>query len=264
MEQFGRRAEVILGSSSYMLHRFKIEFNVEFDDQPDLNHAEIKIYNLSSNSINQLSEGLPVVLNAGYQQDVGGIFLGALYKHYTEWSGVDKITTIKAVDASDQLRKVSFSRSYKAGTNAGQIITDVARAGGLSIGALSLPRNPSYSRGKTVNGRIPTILKELARDCGAKFHIAKGQAFFRGGRDGDNIRFRFTPTRGLIGSPEPFEEERDERIISGYNMTALLNHRIQADSIFNIESRYVNGQYRVMEGSHVLAGNDFYTHIKAV
>lgn len=265
MMQFNRQAEIILGTKSFHSDIFDMEFTVEFDDTPELNHAEVTIYNLSNSTVHGIKSNMPVIINAGYEGDVGSVFIGAIYDMDTKRSGVDRVTIVRAVDASGQRGKLRVNRSYKKGIRASQIITDLCGLAGVSIGALSLPKDVQYRNGKNVSGNILSVLKSIAVDCEAKYHISKGLAFFTGKSKGQDIRFVFDSETGLIGSPEPFVEvDEDGKEVKGFNVKALLNHRVQADSIIELGARDANGKYRVRKGSHVFADSGMLTEMEVV
>jgi len=164
-----------------------------------------------------------------------------------------------------QRDKLRVNKTYKAGTKASQIIVDLCSMVGLSIGAFNLPNDMQYRQGKNESGIILRRLKTLAEDCGAKFKINKGLAYFRAPGDGDNVSFLFNADRGLIGSPEPFvEEDENGNEIRGFNVKALLNHRIQADSIIRIQSNTANGSFRVIKGNHSYSETEMITEMKVV
>ncbi|MDQ0299632.1 hypothetical protein J2S78_002052 [Salibacterium salarium] len=265
MNSFMRKGNIIMGRASLSSELYDYEFEVEFDDNPEKNHAEVTFYNLSHDRINRISRGNPLITNAGYEEDVGTVFVGVVYESNSEKNGVDRETTVKAVDGTDQRDKLRVNKTYKEGTRASQIITDLCSIVGLSIGALKLPEDKQYRQGKNEAGTILYRLSLLAKDCGAKFHINKGLAYFRPPGEGDDVRFIFSPERGLIGSPEPFVEEDDDgNEIKGYNVKALLNHRIQADSIIEIKSKNVNGRYRVRKGTHTWNQEEAITKMEVV
>lgn len=267
MRQYNRQARVILGGKGYDSEKFDFEFEVEFDDTPNLNHAEIKMYNLSNTSVNEIKSKMPVILNAGYEGDVGSVFVGAIYDMFTKFEGVDRVTTVRAVDASDQRGKLRVNRSYKKGIKASQVITDLCGLYGISIGALELPKDTQYRNGKNVSGQILSILRALAKDCKAKFHINKGLAYFTERGKGQDINFIFSSETGLLGSPSPFVEEDpedEEKEIKGYNVDALLNHRVQADSIIELKSTVTKGKYRVRSGTHTYTPDEMVTRMEVV
>ena len=266
MRQYKREINVILGEDSLHSKEFDIEFDVEFSDEPKLNHAEVKLYNLSNDRINSIKNGTPIIIQAGYEGDVGSIFMGAVYEMETEKTTVDRVTTIRAVDATDQIKKLRVNKTYQAGTRNSQIIRDLISISGLSLGVLSLPKDVVYRSGKTVQGNIITLLKRQAQDAGAKFHILNQKVYIRAGNEGDNIQFVFNKNRGLIGTPEPFVEDVDGKEIKGFKVLGLLQHRIKADAVITVESSVIKGRYRVRKGRHYGSnfGQDFYTEMEVV
>lgn len=265
--QYNRQAEIILGDRSFHSENFDFEFDVEFDDTSDLNHAEVLIYNLSSSTLNKIKNKSPIIINAGYEGDVGSVFLGAIYDMDTVRNGVDRETTIKAIDSAGQRSKLRISRSYKKGIRASQIIVDLCSLVGLSIGAIKLPKDVQYRNGKNLNGKVLTLLKVIAKDAGATFKINKGMAYFRKKGEGQNVRFVFNSDTGLIGNPEPFieqDEDNEDKNIEGYNVNALLNHRIYPNHIIEIDSQTANGKYRVIKGTHSYSDTEMVTEMEVV
>lgn len=265
--QFNRQAEVILGNKKYHSDDFDFEFEVEFDDTPNLNHAEITLYNLSDTTVNSIKSKMLTIINAGYGGDVGSVFIGAIYDMQTERSGVDRVTTVKSVDVSTQRGRLRVNRSYKKGIRASQIITDLTGLYAMSLGALELPKDVQYRNGKNINGNVMTVFKSIAKDCGAKLHVTKGLVYFNPKNKGQDIRFVFNKDTGLIGSPEPFIEEDpedEEKEIKGFNVNALLNHRVQADSIVEVQSNIVTGRLRVRGGTHIYSASEMVTRMEVV
>ncbi|MCM3488773.1 hypothetical protein M3689_05560 [Alkalihalophilus marmarensis] len=260
MSSFIRKTEVLVGGKKFITPDLNIEFRIEFSDGEELNDAEIKIYNLSDQSVNLIKKNLPLVINAGYEGDIGNVFIGGIYDVFTERTNTDRITTILAVEASDQWQRMNITKTYKAGIKASQILRDLIGFTGLATGALSIPRDVTYSRGKSLSGKLPNIVKDIAKDAGAKATVTKGKIFIRDPQQGDTLSFQFTPNRGLIGTPERFEDE--EAI--GYNVKALLNHRVQTDSIIQVGSSTAKGRFRVRKGVHLSNSSSFYTEMEVV
>lgn len=272
--QFNRQASIVIGEREFESSKFDFEFEVDFDDSSDLNHAEVLIYNLSNDTVNSIKTETPLIINAGYEGDVGGIFVGAIYDADTKRNGVDRETTILAVDAGKQRNKLRISRSYKKGIRASQIIGDLTSYVGLSIGALKLPDDKQYRNGKNLNGKVLTLLKQIAKDCGATFKINKGMAYFRKKGEGQDISFIFNSDTGLIGAPEPFVEEEEieekgkkkkkTKEIKGFNVKTLLNHRVQPNHIIGIESSTADGNYRVRSGKHIYSDTEMISDMEVV
>ncbi|KAB8139260.1 hypothetical protein F9U64_01150 [Gracilibacillus oryzae] len=260
MNNFKREIRLSIGGLSFEYPGFTVYFTVNFGDDPESNDTEIQIYNLSENTINQIRKHQPVILNAGYRGDVGSIHLGAVQNVSTSKEGVDKITTITSTDASEAWNDLDVSETFAAGTTAEQVLNRFLSMTGLSIGAFVLPNNVQYLRARTFRGKLRQVLKNIAGDCGAKLHILNEKIFIRPKSAGDDIGFLLDSDHGLVGTPERFEDEEN----SGYNVTALLNHRMTTDGLVAIASSTANGKFRIKSGSHKCDASQFYSELKVV
>lgn len=261
MNNYMRRVELIIDGMRFTFPELTIYFNVEYsNDEDTLNDADITIYNLSRETLNKIKEGSKVILNAGYVGDVGNVFVGVITDVSTKKERVDRVTKIIAVDASDQWIKRKVNRTYKAGIKASQILRDIAGISALLPGEIKLPKDVVYQNGRTVSGTIPNIVKQIAKDCGAAVKVTKNKLFIRDPKQGDNVNFLFNTERGLIGTPERFEDDDDK----GYIIIALLNHRIQTDSVINVESSTANGKYKVRKAVFRVNRQDFFVEMEGV
>lgn len=262
--QFGRFAEVVAGAVKANSDNLTIQFEVPFDDDTEPNESKIDIYNLTDNTINQIKRGLKATLNAGYRSDRGVILSGYISKVLTSRSGVDKKTTIYVLDSPPIDEKKTIKKTYKANIKASQILRDLGSILKLNIAVLALPKDKTYTKGYTVNGKILDTMKKIAKDCGAIVYINKSKVYIRSIKAGDDSRFILKPETGLIGTPEPFEDERDGVKYKGYKVKSLLQYRLTTASIVTIESKFVKGQFRVRKGVHKWDGNDFVTEMEVI
>ena len=80
---------------------------------------------------------------------------------------------------------------------------------------------------------------------------------------------------GLIDEPEVVEEQakdekgsklkNDKKKVKGYKFRSLLNHKITTDVTVVIESKKVNGTFRVTQGEHITDGDgQYYTEFEGV
>lgn len=268
----GRKVELIAGNKTFDADEFGIYFDVPFSDSAEPNVALIEIYNLKETTTNELKKGLKVILNAGYKNDVGSIFLGEIQLQETNWQRVDKRTTLTAMDSGEKWFKTPVKRTYKAGIKGKQILVDLLARTGLETGALDVTVNKTYKGGKTVNTTLSKAIEEIAKDCGVKMHINKGKIYIRPKNAGDNIKFLLDAAHGLISSPTPIEKEvvsgKDEKgqpitkTVNGWNVVTLLNHRISTDALIEITSKTANGLFRVESGKHYFGGSSFYTEME--
>jgi hypothetical protein len=284
---WGRKVEFITGNRK-ITNDLDIEFDIPFDDGPEINIAEVKIYNLSSNTINDIKNKADVTINAGYTGDIGVILTGIIKSVKTVWEGVDKVTTVTISDSNDSWLTKDFNKTYKKDITAKQILTDLIKASGLKLGKLSLPTNKIYKGGKTVKDKIGKAIADIVPDCNAKMHITRKTIYISGRNEGTETSILIDKESGLIETPEPFskeeqykvnktvvsnvkkgnktvkkietKEENKTRKLSGYKVKMLLNYRIKTDSIIHIASKTANGKFRVASGTH--NGSEFITEVE--
>lgn len=256
-----QKAEILVAGKKLTKDDLEINFKVSFDDDPEPNISEVTIYNLSSSTIAMLKKGENLILNAGYQGDVGTILLGTIEKPETWWEGVDRITRLTVGDGSKQWMEHYVNKSYAPGITAKAILADLAGMFGLELGALQLVNNITYPKGRSVSGMLQSVMRQIVAETGSKFHISYGKILIRPWNAGTQTGFLLNSDTGLIGSPQPFEEEVNGKYIMGYKVQMLLNHRITVDSILQIESRTANGIFRVRKGTHT---GDFITEVEVV
>ncbi len=252
-----QKAEILVANKKFINDDFEIDFNVTFDDNPEPNISEVTIYNLSDNTIAQLKKGANLILNAGYEGDVGTILLGTIESQETGWEGVDKVTKLTVGEGSEQWLKAYVNKSYAPGITSKAILTDLAGMFGMELGELNLVKNITYARGRSVSGMLQSVIRQVVAETGSKFHISQGKILIRPWEAGTETGFLLNADTGLIESPQPFEEEGK----TGYKVRMLLNHRITVDSILQIESKTANGTFRVRKGAHT---GDFITDVEVV
>lgn len=289
---FGRVKRVTFDTGSYKgtyssegEDGLEIRFEVPFDDDSKPNESKIEIFNLSKDSISRIKRGVLCTLEAGYRGDVGVIASGIVSRALTRREGVDKITTVYVLEGEDfsrikvttktadpaekytsgakkgQSKEQKLQISFKAGTKADVIINKLVSVLGLKLAAKpKLVRNKEYKKGYVVTGLILNNLEEIVRDCGSIIYYRRGRLVIRPLKEGFDERFVLTEDSGLLGSPEPFEND-DMR---GYSVKCLLQHRVTVASIIDLKSKTANGRYRARKGKHVATSSDFYSEFEVV
>lgn len=265
---FGIRAIVKTNGVTLDNNELDIAFDVPFDDDTEANEAVITVYNLSKTTVSSLKRTKAITITAGYQNDTGVIFSGYINKVQTKWSGMDKVTTIYAIDSHALTEYSINSISYAAGTNASYILRQLIDKLYLPVAVFSIANEYTYKDGTTVSGGLMSNIKQFAQICGVSAYVLKGKVYVRSLQEGDNSNFLVSADTGLLGEPEEFEERIDNglyaKTITGVKCKMLLQHRITTASIFRITSKDVNGTFRVREGKHVYNGTDFYTEVTAI
>ncbi|MFB6475780.1 hypothetical protein ACFCW7_23250 [Paenibacillus glucanolyticus] len=261
MKQYLQRKTLTIGNLTISSKDLNIDFEVPFDDDPDPNESIITVYNLSEDTINRIKRDQPLSLLVGYEGDEGVILTGRVSKSQTRFDGPDKRTEVYVIDGAKLDDKKTVKKTYKKNIRASQVINDLLPKLGLPVAALRLPKDKTYASGLSVNGSIANKINELCRDCGASFYISRGKIYIRSIKEGDDIKFKLSSETGLIENPTPFEEENDGKIIRGYHVSCLLQHRITTGSIIEISSKTVKGKFRVRNGNHIAADTDFFTEM---
>ena len=257
-----REVDLKAGGKEFKGSDFTIDFRVPFSTSKDPDISEVQIYNLSKDSISSIQSKAYVILNAGYKGNIGNILSGKIENIFTEWQGVDKITTLKISDGGLEWRNAKIQKTYQAGSTSKYIMSDLASMLGLEIAEINPKKDITYQLGKTVSGSIEQALKRLAQDTDSKMYIDKGRIYIRDGKKGTETGFLLNSDHGLTGSPEKIEEESEKgKKIVKYKVQSLLNHKISTDSIIQIQSKTVNGNYRVESGIHT---GDFITEMVVV
>lgn len=262
MKLWLRQIDLMAGGKSFSGDDFTIDFKVPFSTSEDPDISEVTIRNLSKSTISAIESKAYVILNAGYKGDIGNILTGKIEEVSSKWETTDKITTIKVSDGGFEWRNSRVQKTYAPGSTAKYIMQDLAGILGLEVVEISPKKDIVYQLGRTISGSVESALKELVKDTESKMYIDKSKLYIRDKNKGTKTGFLLNSGTGLIGSPEKKEEEdKSGKKIIKYNVKCLLNHKITTDSIIQIESRTINGTYRVESGSH---NGDFITEMIVV
>ena len=261
---FGSKVIVRTGDVTISSESLDLEFSVPFDDDMEANEAEIIVYNLSDNTIKQLKKGAAISVEAGYEGDTGVLFQGYIANVYTGRDGVDRATTIKAMD---DIKDHSIqSIAFKAGTKASYILKTLIGKTGIPLAVFKVRRDHTYKDSQTVDGDLMENIRKYAEVCGISVYVSKGKIYARHIKQGDNLNFVVSEETGMIGSPSSYTEEIKAEdfvdTVNGYKVEMLLQHRMCAGAIVELKSRDANGTFRVCSGGHYYNSSEAITKIK--
>ena len=249
----------LLASGMSISETTEVHFRVDFDDKPEPNTAEFKLYNLSRDTISRFKRGDSIIFNAGYEGDVGTIFVGDIIKVVTDWQETDKVTTITAGDGAGAWLNTTVNKTFKAGIRASQIIRDIIGGFGLEIGEIRLAEDVTYGNGRTVHGKLQQVLRQIVEDCKSRLTITNGVIMIRPPAAGTQTGFLLNSDTGLIGTPGYIDADDAD-----FDVECLLNQRITANSLLRIESRTARGNFRVVKGSHSGDDQNWVTQMEVV
>ena len=170
-----RSATLQIGSRRYDMSNLYFEFDVPFKDSDTLGVASITVHNLAEATRKEIVKGTPVILNAGYEGDIGVIFTGKVSRVVDEHSDTEWITKITGVEALEEWLSSEVNKTYAENSTSSSIINDLLTMFGLEVGTMELVEDKTYSRGRVCKGKVKDVLKEIVTlDCKSRFLIRNG------------------------------------------------------------------------------------------
>jgi len=256
------------GGEAVKFDGLRIIFQVEKTSESTANTAKISVYNLSGKGRALVEkEKAIVILEVGYGDSIEQLFYGDVTRAYISRQGPDWVTTMECGDGSQALRSVHIDKSYAPGTDLKQVIRDVAQSivdkGEVVMGSLLGIESDKAQGGISLSGRSKTILDELTAKQGLEWSVQDNVLqILPKNQDSGLQAVLLTPETGLVGSPVKREVEGG----LGVEFKALIQPRLVPGRLVRIESREVEGDYKLVEVK--FAGDThadaFYAAAKAV
>lgn len=265
MAFFLRSATIQVGPLRYdMDDGFYFEFEVPFYDSDQLVTATCTINNLSATSRAGIQKNQVVILNAGYEDDMGVLFVGQVAAVSHKQNGVDWQTKITATAALDQWLKTQVNKTYMAGATAEDMVRDLLNIFGLEVGIFQLVENVVYPRGRICSGKLKDVLTEIVvNECKSRLLIRNNQVIINNPADGVTKGYLLTPDSGLLMSSDDSDttatatqqtagasaevKKAEEKT---WKRQCLLNYRLAPGDLIQIQSKDLNGKYIIVSGKH--------------
>lgn len=254
MNYWRREATLQIGHNRYSLDDLDFTFKVEFDESEKLTTLECTIKNLSPSSRKSLKKGDIVIVNAGYEGDIGVVFAGELSGHQSTKSATDWSTKILAAVTVERWLTAQVNKTYIAGY-ASDMLKDLLNIFGLEVGMFTLARDKYYSRGKVCKGKLKDVIRNIVvDDCGSKFTI-KNQAVIISAPGGSSGVFLLNENTGLLAAKSSKNELSADKSSSSdkedtVKRECLLNYKLFAGDKVRIVDSELNGTYRIVRGTH--------------
>ncbi len=253
---FNRKAELIIGNSKWTYPELEIGYDISFDADPEIDISTISISNLSASSMASISRGQPIILNAGYGNDLGSIMSGVISSVASEKSRTTKKLNIKCINVNNQYLNSSVYKSYKSNVKASFILSDMSNLTGVKLNKVELAQDTIYKRGFVAKGKVSDIYKRIASDCKSQLLIKNTIIEIIKPSHGYETGYKLTSDTGLIGVEKIDNSENQ----ANYKVTMFLNHDISTKSLLQIDSNLFKGIAMVVKGSH----NDWRTVVEVV
>lgn len=258
-----RDASLTLGKKKYTLGGLNFTFEIPFEDSDEPPVATVTVTNLSESTRANIKKDDPVILNAGYEGDVGCLLIGKVAGLKHKQTGVDWTSTVTVLPCADEVLGKMVNKTYAENIKASAIVRDLLNIFGVEVAKCELTTDKSYPRGRVCRGNMKQVLTEIVvQECKSRFIIrTTGQIYITKADDGINNGVLLTTATGLLRSDEekvpiPVEtklnsqktgKDREEDLIS---RSCLLNYRIATAELVRIQSEDLNGKFIVVKGKH--------------
>lgn len=243
----------VIGGKGYDLSELHIIFNVHQNDFESPNHAEIKVYNLSRETLKQIQtwgENAIVHLEAGYVQNntLETIFHGTISQtHIGRENGTDTFVELLCMDGDILYNDNAgwLSSTVAAGSTQKQTMDQIAQSlnAGKQQALLTIAQQPPATegkywasaslRGKVLWGMPRNMIRNIVQQIGYRWSIQNGQVQIvpeQGYLPTEAIVLN--PATGLIGTPTQTD--------NGITLRSLLNSRIKISGIIKLDESVIN------------------------
>ena len=254
-----RDATLTIGNKKYSLGSLAFTFEVPFEDSDEPPVATIKVTNLSAATRANIKKNDPVVLNAGYEGDVGCILIGKVVGLKHKQNNVDWTTTLTVQPCADEILGRMINKTYAENTKASAMVRDLLNIFGVEVSKCELSVDQVYPRGRVCRGNLKQVLTEIVVDeCESRFITRPtGRVYITKSDDGINNGLTLTSETGLLRADEEkvvFEPEgkstKETTEDDTISRSCLLNYRVSTAEVVKIQSSSLNGRFIVKSGKH--------------
>ncbi len=258
-----RAATLVIGHNKYSLENMNFSFEIPFEDTDEPPVATIKVTNLAASTRASIKRNDPVILNAGYEGDVGCLLVGKVVGLTHKQSNVDWTSTFTVQPCANEILGKRINKTYAKNTTASVIVRDLLNIFGVEVAKCELTKNKVYPRGRVCRGKLKKVLTEIVvNECKSRFIIrATGQVYITAASDAINNGVVLTSSTGLLRSDEekvtiPLETKENsqkkgkDREDDWISRSCILNYRIATAELVKIQSQDLNGKFVVKEGKH--------------
>lgn len=217
---------------------FRITFRVAQPTVDQPKYAEIYIYNLSENTINQLCEidegkGSEVILEVGYGSNpLQMLFHGTVFQYRKGRDNpTDTWLCILAQVADGFKQHAIINQCVPAGTKIDDVkntLVDQCKDYGIEFGVIGKLSDQEYPRGRVFFGSLNDRLRDIAEDNNMTYYVADGVLnMYSINQYITESAIKLSLSTGLIGMPMLTSE--------GLDVTCLLNPQIMRGTRLEVD-----------------------------
>lgn len=207
------------------------------------NEGTISIFNLSDATENQIKEkGIRIRVFAGYDNRPVLIHDGDIRRVERDRAQVDRVTIITLGGNVTKLSQAIFNKSYSGQVAVKQIVNDAVPS--FNIDATDLDQIPddAFLYDFSFTGKTGDLLDKILNPIKVQWFESDNLIKFSLGKKTFENVVLLNQNTGLIGSPSVTDK--------GTKFRSVLNGRIVLNEKIQIESRLVNGVYKVIQILH--------------
>lgn len=261
MQQFWNRfIEITIGDFIITSDDLDIEFNVKSSTGDEAGAAAIVIFNLAEATRQLFTEGAIVIIKAGYQEDFGIIFSGTVKEAEDETDGADVATKIFCNDETTNALATKPNLRYPSGTLYEAIVRSLFFNSDIPVGRIEttgLTIDAGWNLGPemTVSQALERIRADVEEKSGIKYnnYVKDGAGYFVRDDTLYEEAFVLSSETGLI-EVQKADNEDDE---FDYKVKTLMLWKVSPDTLLDIDSVKVQGQFRVVDYEKVANETDY-------
>lgn len=240
-----------------------INFKIYFTNDKNSNICEIRMYNLSTNTINNIKKENHIKVKSGYEDFNGDIFIGKIDNVSTQLDGLDRVTILTCSPDATSWNNEFINKSWRKGIKAKEIVQQIASMVGWSIGMLDIGEL-QYNGGKVFRKLAKNCLQEIAKDTNSLLYFNNGIIYMYPANKIFKKTIVLSPLNGLLDTPiKDISNNKKEEI---YKIKCGLRYDFQEDTIIRIEnSKYIDPvDLKITSGVHVANDNEFYSELECM
>jgi hypothetical protein len=260
----GNTTKTTSGGDSVMITELQMTAEINSKSgEGEVAKSVIKVYNASASTRAKLErKNAYVILEAGYGDDVGIVFVGTSQRAFSRKQGTEYITEIHCIDSNVQLKTSRVSFSWPPNTTYGKIMQDAAAAmkdqgiatGFIDTSAKNLPTLPSPDEtiakgGYSFMGLTTQLLDKLCSQFNYQWSISLNELYLHA-RTFKNFTVQYDMGGSLIKSLEPQTDSSTEtpavETPARFKLSTFLDHRVKIGQIVNITQGVYRGRYKVV------------------
>lgn len=211
------------------------------------NKATVTIYNLGPGSIAWLETEAKLIEVVSSESL---LYRGNLRKVRSQLKMPDLTTEITCADGGSAYRDATLSRSYSPGVTSTTVLADLAGALGMATEKLGTIDEVVFESGHFIDGKVRDAIDELAESIGVEWSIQDGVLQLLGADAPKTGGPLIKSGSGLVGSPERMDKGKGKTKKTGISLQTLLMPQLKPGKLFKLESRLINGWYRVTRSVH--------------